>query len=71
MIFLHGKVDVFAIIVGFAESILEKERMESFFQTMDWKNYERVKDSGLDFLVPKGKESIRPINTPSRGSLKY
>lgn len=33
-------------------------------------NDERVKDSNLPFLPPKGKESIRPINTPNRGSLK-
>jgi hypothetical protein len=33
-------------------------------------NDERVKDSNLPFLKPKGRESIRPINTPNRGSLK-
>jgi hypothetical protein len=33
-------------------------------------NDERVKDSNLPFLPSKGKESIRPINTPNRGSLK-
>ena len=48
-----------------------KRKNGKFLPNNGLKNDERVKDSGLDFLVPKGKESIRPINTPSRGSLKY
>lgn len=48
-----------------------KRKNGKFLPNNGLKNDERVKDSGLDFLIPKGKESIRPINTPSRGSLKY
>lgn len=47
-----------------------KRKDGKFLPNKGLKNDERVKDSGLDFLVPKGKESIRPINTPNRGSLK-
>jgi hypothetical protein len=47
-----------------------KRKDGKFLPNNGLKNDERVKDSGLDFLKPKGKESIRPINTPNRGSLK-
>ena len=47
-----------------------KRKDGKFLPNKGLKNDERVKDSGLDFLPPKGKESIRPINTPNRGSLK-
>jgi hypothetical protein len=47
-----------------------KRKDGKFLPNKGLKNDERVKDSGLDFLKPKGKESIRPINTPNRGSLK-
>jgi hypothetical protein len=47
-----------------------KRKDGKFLPNKGLKNDERVKDSGLDFLPAKGKESIRPINTPNRGSLK-
>jgi len=47
-----------------------KRKDGKFLPNKGLKNDERVKDSGLDFLPSKGKESIRPINTPNRGSLK-
>ena len=47
-----------------------KRKDGKFLPNKGLKNDERVKDSGLDFLPPKGKESIRPVNTPNRGSLK-
>jgi hypothetical protein len=47
-----------------------KRKDGKFLPNNALKNDERVKDSGLDFLPAKGKESIRPINTPNRGSLK-
>ena len=47
-----------------------KRKDGKFLPNKGLKNDERVKDSGLDFLPAKGKESIRPVNTPNRGSLK-
>jgi hypothetical protein len=47
-----------------------KRKDGKFLPNKGLKNDERVKDSGLDFLPSKGKESIRPVNTPNRGSLK-
>jgi len=48
-----------------------KRKNGKFLPNNGLKNDERVPDRVYDFLKPKGKESIRPINTPSRGSLKY
>lgn len=47
-----------------------KRKDGKFLPDNGLKNDEQVPDKNYDFLKPKGKESIRPINTPNRGSLK-